>query len=275
MIELPEARVLADQLKEVYTGKTIVSAVANTSPHTFAWYTGDPALYNEKLSGKKITGSSAHGGRADLIAEDMRISFNDGVRMRSLSMSEKRPAKHQLLLEFDDGCALCCTVQMYGGMCAFPDGAEQGFYYNVANEKPSPLSNDFDNTYFDGLWDGVKKNLSAKAFLATEQRIPGLGNGVLQDILFNARINPRTKLQNIAQEQKEKLLHSIKETLFAMTAQGGRDVERDLFGCAGGYKTILSAKTLDKPCSVCNGELKREAYLGGNIYYCPVCQPLS
>ncbi|MCQ4762422.1 hypothetical protein NE555_17590, partial [Alistipes onderdonkii] len=41
----------------------------------------------------------------------------------------------------------------------------------------SPLGDGFDAAYFDRLVAGAKPNLSAKAFLATEQRIPGLGNG--------------------------------------------------------------------------------------------------
>jgi len=54
MIELPESYTLTDQLSQAFVGKTIVSAAANTSPHGFAWYSGDPALYNEKLAGRKI-----------------------------------------------------------------------------------------------------------------------------------------------------------------------------------------------------------------------------
>lgn len=43
---------------------------------------------------------------------------------------------------------------------------------------------------------GAKLKLTAKTFLAAEQRIPGLGNGVLQGILFQAciylkRMSPR------------------------------------------------------------------------------------
>ena len=60
-----------------------------------------------------------------------------------------------------------------------------------------------------------------------------------------------------------------------MTRAGGRDTEKDLYGQAGGYRTILSRNTLDKPCPVCGGALIREAYLGGNIYFCPVCQPMK
>ena len=28
------------------------------------------------------------------------------------------------------------------------------------------------------------------------------------------------------------------------------------------------------PCPACGSGLVREAYMGGNIYYCPVCQPI-
>jgi formamidopyrimidine-DNA glycosylase len=54
----------------------------------------------------------------------------------------------------------------------------------------------------------------------------------------------------------------------------GRNTEKDLFGNAGGYCTILSSKTLAYQCQTCGDGLKREAYLGGNIYFCPTCQPL-
>jgi len=107
MIELPEAYTLADQLSQAFVGKTIVSAAANTSPHGFAWYSGDPALYNEKLAGRKVTETAAYGGRPEMRAEGMIVSFFDGVRGRYLSVGEKRPEKHQLLIEFDDGSALC------------------------------------------------------------------------------------------------------------------------------------------------------------------------
>jgi len=139
MIELPEACTIANQLNQAFNGKTIVSAAANTSPHGFAWYSGDPALYNEKLAGRTITGAAAYGGRPEMRADGMIVSFFDGVRARYLSPGEKRPDKHQLLLEFDDGAALCCTVQMYGGMMAFPDEPNNDFYYNVGREKPSTL----------------------------------------------------------------------------------------------------------------------------------------
>jgi len=275
MIELPEAYTLANQLNQAFLGKTIVSAAANTSPHGFAWYSGDPALYNEKLAGRKVTGTAAYGGRPEMRADGMIVSFFDGVRGRYLAAGEKRPEKHQLLIEFNDGSALCCTVQMYGGMMAFPDEPNDDFYYNVGRKKPSPFTPEFDRPYFGGLFEGIKKSLSVKALLATEQRIPGLGNGVLQDILFNARIHPKRRINTFSQNNRERLFYSIKTTLRYMAERGGRDSEKDLFGNWGGYKTILSSKSPGLPCRVCKRPIVKEVYLGGNIYFCPECQPIA
>lgn len=58
-----------------------------------------------------------------------------------------------------------------------------------------------------------------------------------------------------------------------MTIKGGRDTEKDLFGCSGGYMTKLSKKTVKEPCRICSGQIIKKAYLGGSIYYCEGCQP--
>lgn len=275
MIELPEAYTLSNQLDQVFIGKTIIGAAANTSPHSFAWYSGDPSLYNEKLVGRKITGTAAYGGRPEMHADGMILSFMDGVRFKLLVGEEKRPVKHQLLLEFDDGSALACTVLMYGGMLTFPDEPNDDYYYNVGKEKPSPFTDEFTEAYFDNLRSGLKPNMSVKAFLATEQRIPGFGNGVLHDVLFNASIHPKTKLEKLTDDDMSRLFHSVKSTLREMKDGGGRDTEKDLFGNSGGYKTILSAKTVEYQCPVCGGGITKEAYMGGNIYYCPRCQQMK
>jgi len=273
MIELPEARTLAAQIRAELAGKRIQSVIAMQSPHKFAFFRGDPQEVPIRMQGEIITGASAHGGIVELETENLRLGFFDGVRFRLLAAGETRPPKHQLLLEFDDGRALAMSVQMYGAFLLFGrnEPADDGFHTG-AHSKPSPLSDAFDAAYFDGLWNATPEKYSVKAFLATEQRIPGLGNGVLQDILWHAKIHPKTKLSALDGAAKQRLFQSVKSTLAAMTQGGGRDTEKDLFGNAGGYRTILSNKTLTFPCPACGAGLVRTAYLGGNIYFCPGCQ---
>jgi len=59
-----------------------------------------------------------------------------------------------------------------------------------------------------------------------------------------------------------------------MVSKGGRDTELDLFRTPGSYKTILCKNTVNKPCLVCGTIIKKEAYMGGSIYYCEKCQRL-
>ena len=271
MLEIPEAQTIARQLRETIVGKTIVNAEAAASPHGFAWYFGDPALYGQALGGKKVTGAAAYGGRPEIWAEDMRVSFADGANVRYYTAGAKRPLKHQLLLELDGGDAIYGTVQMYGGLFAFPDGMNDDFYYNVAKEKPSPLTDQFDRAYFESLLPDAQK-LSVKALLATQQRIPGLGNGVLQDILWKARIHPKRKVSALTDGELDTLFTTVKELLSEMTALGGRDTEKDIFGKPGGYITTMSNKNGGMPCPACGGLVRRSSYMGGNIYVCEGCQ---
>ena len=181
--------------------------------------------------------------------------------------------RDRLLIAFDDDSFLVFTVAMYGGIIAFRKNFDNPYYLGALS-KPSPLDDAFDEACFGRLISDAKSNLSAKAFLATEQRIPGLGNGVLQDILFKSHIHPKRKLATLGDAELGRMYSSVKSTLRDMADRGGRDTEKDLLGKPGGYKTLLSKNTFAEPCPGCGGAIVKEAYLGGAVYYCPVCQPL-
>lgn len=276
MIELPESATLARQLRATVAGCTIQEAEAGHSPHGFAFYHGDPAAYGALLRGRAVEDAFAVAGMVELRLEGgVRLLLNDGANLRYLPPGGKTPAKHQLLLQLSDGGQLAVTVQMYAGITAFREGAYDSPYYAAAREKPSPLGGAFTDGYWQALLAEAKPTLSAKALLATEQRIPGLGNGVLQDILLRAGIHPKSKLIRLSGGDRARLFQSVRETLAAMAAGGGRDTERDLFGQPGGYATLLSAKSYARPCPYCGGPITRQAYLGGNVYFCAHCQPLQ
>ncbi len=275
MIEIPESMTIAKQLNETVFGKKICRVITNASPHKFAFYHGDPANYNALLAGQVIGDSFGIGAMIEITAGDRRVILGDGANLRYYDDSSKTPSKHQLLLGLDDESALVCTVQMYGSVLAFMEGTYNNKYYLMAKEKPLPLADAFDRVYFDTLCTEDSDKLSAKAFLATEQRIPGLGNGVLQDILFHAGIHPKRKMGTIREIEFDRLFLSVKDTLAEMTRLGGRDTEKDLFGSAGGYRTLLSKNTVGKPCLVCSTDIQKASYLGGAVYWCPMCQPLN
>ncbi len=272
MLEIPESYNIAKQLNENINGKKISNVTANKSPHKLAWLTGDTQVYNNLLANKIITECKNQSGMVEIQAEDAAVVFSDGVNIRYFKKGDKLPEKHQLHIEFNDGSSIACSVQMYGGLSAFKIGEFDNEYYLAAISHPSPLSDEFDFVYFKNLITVKMEKLSTKAFLATEQRIPGLGNGVLQDILFNAEINPRTKITSLSEAEIKTLYNSVKDTLISMAQNGGRDTEKDIFGNDGGYSTILSKNTYKNLCPRCGGEIVKKAYMGGSVYYCPTCQ---
>lgn len=274
MIELPEAAALAAQVQARLVGRTVVAAEAQHTPHKLSWYFGDPATYGELLAGRAVAGARAWGGHLELVLDgDVLVLLSDGAVPRLLAPAEPVPDRHQLRLDLDDGSTLVVTIAMYGGVQAFRDGENDNPYYLVARAAPSPLADGFDAGVLLTA-DGAGR-LSAKALLATEQRIPGLGNGVLQDILWTAGVHPRRKVADLGDDARRALVDAVPDVLRRMAAAGGRDTERDLLGRPGGYATVLSRRTLELPCPRCGGRVVKEQYLGGAVYLCPVCQPLA
>jgi formamidopyrimidine-DNA glycosylase len=275
MIEFPEAVTLARQLNDMVKSKTVSSVTAGFTEHKLVWYYGKKEEYEKQLKGKRITGAQSHGGLVEIYVENMRILYGDGVNLRYIESDADIPKKHQLLIGFTDGTYLCGSVQMYGGLGVFKENTLDNEYYRAAREKPSPLSDEFTESYFKTIADDEKaQRLSVKGLLATEQRIPGLGNGVLQDILFNAKIHPKKKVNTLSLKEKKSLFKSVKKTLKDMAGKNGRDTEKDLFGQPGKYKTKLSRNTAGKECPVCSSLITKASYMGGSVYFCQECQEL-
>ncbi len=275
MLEIPEATVVASQIHEVIMGETVVKCIAGQHPHKFAWYYGDPSAYQEMIADKTVSGARSWGGFVEVTVQDMTILFGDGVNLTYHAPGAQVPGKHQLMIQFLDGSNLTGSVQMYGGLWCFPTGQFDNPYYHQAKEKPSPMADAFTWEYFKNLIYQPKiDQLSAKAFLATEQRIPGLGNGVLQDILFESKIHPKRRIKELGLDERQILHQKIKDVLKEMTDQGGRDTEKDLYDQYGRYRTKMSRLTVGAPCSQCGGVIEKAAYLGGSIYFCSECQKL-
>lgn len=270
MLELPEVLAFSKQLNEAVVKKTVERVVPPTKPHKFCWFNGDAAEYDEKLRGSRVTAAEGFGIFMELCFDNgMKLCVNDGVNVRFVT---DPPKDFQLLIAFSDGTALVFTVAMYGGIVLHADDYCNE-YYLKSRMYTSPFSAEFDGRYQQVLAEG-KPTLSAKALIATEQRFPGIGNGVAQDILFAAGIHPKRKLSTLSGEDKTRLLNSIKTVLSEMTEKGGRDTEKDIFGNAGGYATKMSKNSLLCGCPACGGAVTKEAYLGGSVYYCEHCQPL-
>lgn len=272
MLELPESYTISKQVSAFLKGKIISKIELLHTPHRFAFLKGNVEEYPELLEGKTIMGGTYHGGMAEIDTEDSLIAFSDGAFPKYYDNPAKFPKNHQVAIYFDDDTAIFVGIQMYGIINVSRLGECTDGYYVSSSKKLNAMSAEFTYDYFRSLYPTEGKKLSAKAFLATEQRIPGLGNGVLQDILWEAGIDSRFDMKNATEEDFRRMYDAIVSINKAMCEGGGRDTESDLMGNKGGYITQLSKNSLNQPCMKCGHEIHKAAYMGGTVYFCEQCQ---
>lgn len=270
MLELPETITMAAQLRDTVLGRRVEFVLLPTKLHKFCFFYPDVGLFQQELLGAVIVDARGFGIFAEISFDNQRkLCINDGVNLRLVKRSDE-PEQYQLLLRLDDGHSLVFTVAMYGGISVF-EGFYDNKYYQASRTALSPFSEGY-KTHFARHLQEDKATLSVKAFMATEQRFPGIANGVLQDILHEARIHPKRKISTLDDAEQESLYESTVTVLREMIRLGGRDTEKDLFGCTGGYTTRMSKNSAGKPCTRCGTLIVKENYMGGSVYFCPSCQ---
>lgn len=271
MLEFPEVLTIAEELRNSIVGKKVKNVLPSSKVHKFCWYNGEPEKYEDLIRGCEIITVEGFGIFVELNFDNgYKLCFNDGVNARIMKCEDTSKA-YQLLIEFEDKLKLVFTVAMYGGIILH-DNNYDNEYYKKSKESINLFSSDFEKYYYKILKES-NQNLSVKGFLATEQRFPGIGNGVLQDILFEAGIHPKRKISTLNDDEKDKLLSCVISVIKKMVKCGGRDTEKDIYGNKGGYKVKMSKNSISEGCPKCGSEIVKETYLGGSIYYCPVCQP--
>jgi len=287
MIELPEAIAFSKQINETLVEKKIKHTLKGQTPHKFAFPMKDAkqigseysdADFDLLLSGKKITKSWSN-GNVILVQfnTDYLLSLGCGGEKIIYHETEKTiPNKHQLLLVFDDETFLSVTISGWGEVRLLKT-EQLDQHPHIAYERVDPLSKEFTYDVFEKFIEDIPehKKLNAKNFFISEPGFRGIGNGVIQDIFFLAKIHPRREMRTLSKEERKLLFKTTRDELQKMADLGGRDSEKDLFDKWGGYKRRLHSKMVDEPCPMCSEPIVKQQFGGGSIYFCPSCQKLD
>lgn len=129
MIELPEARTIAADLRKEVLGKTIQSVSGNFTDHKFTFYYGNPDTYHDRLKNKAVTAVVERSFYVELEIEDEVLTFRDGANIRWFAKPQQFK-KSKLLLMFTDGSCLHVTTSMYAAIHVFPktEGAQDAYF---------------------------------------------------------------------------------------------------------------------------------------------------
>ena len=131
---------------------------------------------------------------------------------------------------------------------------------------PEPLSLS-KKEFLELLKEYSFKNI--KSFLLDQTNIAGIGNIYSDEIMFQARINPHQKIEDIKKEKREKLYKEMKYVLKKATEIMNSDKEFP-------KSWLIAHRHQDMKCPRNkNHNLKREIIAGRPAYFCPICQKLE
>lgn len=121
-----------------------------------------------------------------------------------------------------------------------------------------------------------KKKTAIKPLLMDQGFISGIGNLYAAEILFQAKIHPLRRANDLTEKEKALLFKAMNDILRAAILHAGSSVDDyvRLSGNKGGYVEYLKVYDREgKPCLVCKTAIKRINQGGRGTYFCPKCQP--
>jgi formamidopyrimidine-DNA glycosylase len=274
VFELPEVVTLAAQVRERLVGRTVVRGTLGARPHKFVSSNRTPDEFASLVAGLTIAGARA---LAKWLFIDLEpgyvLAFGEcGGRLRLHESGSPVDRDVHLLLELDDGSALSMTTAMWGAMELHERGAELD-RPGARGLRPTPIDAGFTIDHLVSLVaEQASQGRTAKGLLTQESLVPGLGNALAQDILFEAGLHPRRALTSLDRTQVEALHGVIVRTVRDAIDGGGRDDEVDLFGNPGRYRRRMDRRAVGRPCPRCDTAVVKLQYLGGACHICPGCQ---
>jgi len=108
-----------------------------------------------------------------------------------------------------------------------------------------------------------------KSALMDQSLMAGIGNIFADEILFQARVHPATKLDRLEKAEIERLYRAIKDVLETAIAHGAGS-EQFLDRLPAGY--ILPQRKKGGRCPRCGAEIECLKIGGRTSYFCPRCQ---
>lgn len=117
--------------------------------------------------------------------------------------------------------------------------------------------------------DLMDKNTSAiKSFLMDQHNIAGIGNVYTDEILFQSRIHPQTKVSALSDKEKGALFENIGKILITAT----KFIDK---GEKAPDSWLKRHRKEEADCPECHGKVSKTTVGGRSTYYCGECQKLE
>ncbi|HLI10495.1 MAG TPA: DNA-formamidopyrimidine glycosylase [Alphaproteobacteria bacterium] len=264
MPELPDVEMLKRVLDEHGLGKTIGRVVVHDKRILGKLAA---ATLARRLKGARLVSSLRHG--KNLLAEMDKggwITFHFGMTggLRFMADGADEPPFTRLRLDFAGGGHLAYINRRMIGHVGFTESARK--FIADAKLGPDALDPRFD---FDTLAAAAAAKRDVKAVLMDQEVVAGIGNIYADEILFQARLSPKARTDELSSTQLRNLFKKIKQVLeTAVKRKAGSEQWTDRL--PKGW--LLPARAAGGACPRCGTPLATVKIGGRTTYYCPRCQ---
>ena len=269
MPELPDLLYIQDYLRNNLPGRTIRDVVVKR-PVVIRNTLETP--FRESLKEQQFTGIHLHGpfiefelsGSLDLIVNLMLAGRLQHQRPR------EAPVGHLCFcftLDDNSRLNLCDEKQMAKAYLV-----RHGDYQRIPRYETQGidiLSVAFTGRLFHSLANTHRRS-QVRVFINDQSVLSAIGNAYADEILFEARIHPKTVIGKLSLEELDRLYSAIQ----AVIRWGIQKVEEAREPIHVKVREHLKVRNRrGEACVRCGTTIRREGVRGFDVYFCPHCQP--
>lgn len=109
-----------------------------------------------------------------------------------------------------------------------------------------------------------------KVFLMDKSALDALGNAYADEVLFEARIHPKTFVRSLSLPEVDRLHDAV----VTVIAEASAEVARRAPPLDEKVRDFLKVRNRHgKPCPRCGGAIRKAGVHGHDAFFCPTCQP--
>jgi formamidopyrimidine-DNA glycosylase len=276
-VELPEAKILADQMNNELRGKRVKSFLVKDCERLqrIGMMDKDLTSFNQLIDGKIEEAIS----RGNVI----RIKFDNGANLILgpeyggeifYNADASSVSRFHLRLDFSDGTLLTVRLTSMGVIQVLGDDElESSYVYkrDFDSTKLSATDEEFTFEHFSKRMAEHNKMLKS-VLVGKDAVLVGISNSTFQDILYRAKIHPKRKASELNAEEKRSLYDAIRLVFKERLQLDGKDQFHDLYGKQGSYTPAMGPNMKKQTCPKCGTTIEKLSLGGGHVYLCPSCQ---
>jgi formamidopyrimidine-DNA glycosylase len=259
------------ELPDVHGFKTYLDAtalhqrIAHTSIRDERFLRGaSRQTISRRLKGRALEETGRHGKFLFARAGDagwLVLHFGMTGELAYYEDESDEPEYAKLVLDFNGGRRLAYINKRRLGRIDFTDAPAA--FVEKQELGPDAMSGELDRTAFAERLAG--RTGMIKPALMNQETIAGIGNVYSDEVLFQARMHPKTPVNELDDDAVGRLYRVMRRVL-RVACEKRAEVDELPRGW------LLPVRAEGEPCPKCGGTLKKITVSGRSGIYCPECQ---